>query len=322
MSRAPVRPLVLVALCALPILAVSAGARQKGKIHMAKPRHGCQIDVGPVPVERGKEITECTYFKLPSKKDMAVNRVQIKVSGGSHHVHIYRPQDPSLSLPDGHEACNMALDFSVWQLVLASQSQYLDWHLPPGIAFNFKAGEQLAAQTHFVDSGLLKTPFGQGWAIFNLHTTPLRKVKSFAGSFFGQDRDVVVPPHTTSTATTRCVFPKPVTLLAITGHYHYRGVHFSAGTWDGQSGNEIYSYDGYLDPPFVRFSEKQPTVVQGLQWTCTYVNNDDVTYKFGPFTDVNEHCNMFAFYYPTDSAHEGITCVQKDGVATTVVRDN
>ena len=36
--------------------------------------------------------------------------------------------------------------------------------------------------------------------------------------------------------------------------------------------------------------------------------------------DKNEHCNLFAFYYPTESLHEFITCVRKDGVDTTTVR--
>jgi hypothetical protein len=215
--------------------------------------------------------------------------------------------------------CNFALDFSQWQLILASQNLLLDWTLPPGVAFHFHGREQLAAQTHFVDNGLLKTPTGKGWAVFDLWGMPHRKVRAYAGAIFGQDRDVLVPPHATATATTRCLFPKPVTLLALTGHYHYRGVEFTVATWDGTGGEQLYDQKGYLDPAFVRFGAPgapPAPVVRGLQWTCTYVNNDDVTYRFGPFTAENEHCNLFAFYYPTASPDEDITCVQQDGVVT------
>jgi len=287
--------------------------------HMNRPGHGCQISVGPVTVPRGTELTECTYFKFPSKRDMAVNRVKIKVSGGSHHVHLYRAADPTLNKPDSAELCNFALDFSVWQLVLATQELVLDWKLPPGVVFHFRAGEQVAAQTHFVDNGLLQTPTGRGWALFNLYSIPQRKVRAYAGAFFGQDRDVLVPPHATSTATTRCLFPKPVKLLALTGHYHYRGVEFTAGTWDGTSGQQLYDQHGYLDPPFLRYSALTAPTVSGLQWECTYDNPTDQTFKFGPFTDNNEHCNLFAFYYPTDTPDEFTTCIQKDGVVTTTV---
>ena len=305
--------------CATAVLLAAPGGATH-RPHMRRPKHGTQFDVGPVVVERGHEITECTYFKMPGKHDLSVGRVQIKVSGGSHHVHLYRAQDPTTDLPDGHETCNFALDFSQWQLVLASQQLYLDWRLPPGIAFFLRAGEQLAAQTHFVDGGLLKTPTGEGWAVMNLHAMPAHKVKSYAGAFFGQDRDVVVPPHSTATATTNCLFPKPVSLLAITGHYHYRGTHFTAGAWDGQTVTPLYAYDGYLDPAFVRYNSNNP-VVPGLTWTCTYDNPTDQQFTFGPFTDKNEHCNMFAFYYPTNTPQEDLTCVQKDGAVTVTVHD-
>src|SRR5437867_2603098 len=227
----------LIFLAALALVpADHALAKAFNRPHMHQPGHGCQIQVGPVTVPRGEELTECTYLKMPSKRDMAVHRVKIKVSGGSHHVHLYRPADPTLNLADGHETCNMALDFSVWQLVLAAQDILLDWRLPPGVA------------------------------------------------------------------------------------YHYRGVRFTAGTWDGTGGEQLYEQNGYLDPPFVRYSGDHAPTVKGLQWTCTYDNQTDQTYKFGPFTDRNEHCNLFAFYYPTDTPDEFTTCVQKDGVVTTTVR--
>ena len=309
----------IVACLASMQLAASARADTRPP-KLRRPRSGVQFTVGPVAVERGKEITECTYFKLPSKRDLDVNKVQIKESGGTHHVHLYRPQDPNLDLADGHEACNFALDFSVWQLILASQSLELTWRLPPGVAFHFRGGEQLAAQTHFVDSGLLTTPTGEGWAVFNLFRMPKRRLKFYAGAIFGQDRDVVVPPGSSS-ATTRCIFPRPVKLLALTGHYHYRGVDFTAGTWDGTTGTQIYHQVGYDHPTFLRFAANDIPTVTGLQWTCSYVNTGTETYTFGPFTDNNEHCNLFAFYYPTERNHnhETITCVQEHGIVTTVV---
>jgi hypothetical protein len=286
-----------------------------------KPHHGMQMVIGPVDVPHSSEITQCTYFKNPMKKDMAVNRVRIEVEGGSHHIHLYRPVDPAMSVADGHETCNFALNFDVWQLVLASQNLLLDWKLPHGVAFMFKAGEQLAAQTHFVDNGLLSTPEA-GWATFNLYATKAKKVKSFAGAFFGQDRDVKVPPHSEAFATTRCVFPHPVKLLALTGHYHFRGKGFTTNVWDGQTtGEELYKFDGYTEPVFQRFSGKFQPEVPGLEWTCRYENDTDQEFTFGPFTDKNEHCNLFAFYYPSAGEHEFMTCVQKDAVVTVNVRN-
>jgi hypothetical protein len=315
------RLLVLLTAATLVLLQVGeATAGSKHRLRMARPRSGSQISVGPIAVPAGSEQTECTYMKLPSKRDLAVNKVKIKVRGGSHHIHLYRPHDGTLNIPDGQETCNFALDFEVWQLVLASQNVLLNWKLPKGVAFFFRAGEQLAAQTHFVDNGLLATP-EPGWAVMNLYAIPKHKVTSYAGAMFGQDKDVVVPAHSLATATTRCVFPKPVKLLAITGHYHFRGTQFTAGTWDGVSGTEIYRHGGYADPTFLRFGPDDLGEVQGLEWTCTYDNPTDQSFTFGPLTDRHEHCNLFAFYYPTIGTNEFLTCVQQEGEVRVNVRN-
>ena len=242
-------------------------------------------------------------------------------------MNLYRAQDRTLDVPDGVQTCNMAVDFDVWQLIFASQSLRYLWKLPPGVAFHMKAGEQLLAQTHFVDVGQLSTQ-GDGWAMYNLYSTPERKVKYWAGAFFGQDRDVFVPAHQTSTATTNCVFPRPVKLLQITGHYHFRGKRFVATDWDPTPGYQprvLYSNEGYTDPAVRTWSDtkRDPAPeVTGISWTCEYQNDTDQDYKFGPFTQNNEHCNLFFFYYPALGKHEDMTCVQKSGVATVTVRDN
>jgi len=294
-------------------LAVAASAK---KLRVRKPARGTQIMVGPIAVPQGAERTACTYLSLPSKKDLAVNRIKIKVKGGSHHIHLYRPYDAGARFPNGEETCDFALDFDVWQLILASQNILLHWKLPDGVAFRFKAGEQLLAQTHFVDTGLLEAP-EDGWAAYNLYAIPEKKVEHWAGALFGQDRDVVVPPGT-STATTKCVFSRPVKLLALTGHYHFRGTKFTVNEWDGErTGRELYGFEGYTEPAFKRYGGAEGTPeISGLEWTCTYENPTDETYGFGPFTDRNEHCNLFGFYYPTLDENEFMTCVQEDGVVT------
>ena len=88
-------------------------------------------------------------------------------------------------------------------------------------------------------------------------------------------------------------------------------------------GEQIYDYQGYNDPPFTVHSPPLSFAPgQGLQWECYYENNTDNDFKFGPFTDTNEHCNWFGLYYPADSLDEFITCVKKDGIATTTVRSS
>lgn len=312
---------VITPLLALAVLCVPAFAKSH-RPHLSRPARGTQFVVGPTIVPHGSEITQCTYMRMPGQRDVAVNKVDIKVQGGSHHIHLYRANDPGMLVDDHSETCNFALDFERWGLVLASQTTRLRWKLPPGVAFHFRAGEQLAAQTHYVDTGLLATD-GEGWAIMNLSTIPMRKVTAWTGAFFGQDRDVVVPPHSTTTATTRCVFPQPIKVLGLTGHYHFRGTEFTAASWDGSTtGAQIYRNQGYQEPAFLRFDEDKIPELPGIEWTCTYENPTDTTFKFGPFTEENEHCNVFMFYYPSQTTHEFMSCVQQDHIVDVKVHGN
>jgi hypothetical protein len=296
------------------------GGGEPGEVHLPPPARGIQIAVTARAVPLGTEETACHYLKLPSDVDLDVNRMQISVSGGSHHIHIYRPYQ-QLDLEDGSEECNMAVDFDQWALVVATQLRNTDWELPQGIAYHFRAGEQLLVQTHFVNVGSLETT-GEGKVLFNLHQADAGTITAYAGALFGQDRDVFVPALSSPTKSAVCEFPKAINVFAQTGHYHFRGRRFSTYEWyAGQRGAEVYHHEGYDDPLFL--IHQPPLVVEaehGLEWECQWVNPTDVDYDFGPFTDTNEHCNLFAFYYPTDSPNESITCVTEDGVATTSVR--
>ena len=297
------------------------GGGEPGDVHLPPPARGVQIAVTARSIPLGTEETACHYFKLPSDVDLEVNRIQISVTGGSHHIHLYRPFDSSLDVPDGSEVCNRAVDFDQWSLIVATQLRKTDWELPAGVAFHFRAGEQVLVQTHFVNVGSLETG-GEGKVLMNLNDADPGTITAYAGALFGQDRDVVVPPLSNPTRSGVCEFPTAINLIAQTGHYHFRGRRFSTYEWyNGQRGAEIYHHEGYDDP---RFLEHRPPLaidaLHGLEWECYWENPNDVTYEFGPFTDTNEHCNLFAFYYPTNTPHESITCVTEHGVQTTTVR--
>jgi hypothetical protein len=302
------------------------GTDDGGMVSLPPPLRGVQLSVTARPVPEGKEETLCHYLKMPSDVDFDVNRFQVAVTGGSHHIHLYRPFDSSYSVPDGFEECNKAVDFNVWELVVAAQLRRTDWELPAGVAYHFRAGEQLLVQTHFVNVGSLETR-GEGHVLMNLQEAEPGTVRDYGGSLFGQDRDVFVAAHSNPTESADCVFQNPITLMAMTGHYHFRGRRFTSTVLDvdGNLGAEIYHHEGYDDPAFTTYSG--PTAPQflpgeGFRWTCYWENPTDNDYKFGPFTDTNEHCNVFAFYYPARSLNEATYCVKDKGVSTTTVKSS
>ena len=300
---------------------LGGGGDNPGEINLPPPVNGVQIRTTSPPLAPGTEETGCHYLKLPSDVDIDVNRFQVAVTGGSHHIHIYRALDRNLDVPDHYEVCNMAIDFDRFELVVPVQLRRTDWELPAGVAYHFRAREQLLMQTHFVNVGSLET-LGEGKSIWNLQAAEPGTVTQYAGTMFGQDKDVFVPRHSNTTQVAECVFPKALNLMSQSGHYHFRGREFKTYRWDDDvRGEQIYEYKGYNDPPFTVHDPALPFAAgQGLQWECYWENNTDNDFKFGPFTDTNEHCNWFGLYYPADSIDEFITCVKKDGVAKTTVR--
>jgi hypothetical protein len=91
--------------------------------------------------------------------------------------------------------------------------------------------------------------------------------------------------------------------------------------WDGSSITEpaltdrFYDDYAWSDPPMSTGLDVQPPTSGGIWWTCQYQwepppggcdalnavdpqHADDCCYTFGPKTETNEHCNVFAYYWP------------------------
>ena len=230
---------------------LGGGGENPGEISLPPPARGVQLSITSRPVPVGTEETVCHYLKLPSDVDFDVDRIQIAVTGGSHHIHLYRPYDSSLDVPDGFEQCNKAVDFDKWALVVATQLRKTDWELPEGVAFHFRAGEQLLVQTHFVNVGSLET-IGEGKVLMNLNAADDGTITDYAGALFGQDRDVDVPPLSNITPARDLHVPKPDHDLCrrpgtITSAASVSAlIAGTSGT--AQRGEEIYHHEGYADP--------------------------------------------------------------------------
>ena len=279
-------------------------------------------------VEKGMEKQTCFHRKFPRGKAVDVGHVQIFLHGGSHHVHLYRPAVANAVYPP-HD-CPFAVDFSQWQLVAATQNANLDWRLHPGVAIQFLPHQPLLIQTHFVNTGFGNASLsveGNARAKMLLHPVRSSSVTAHGGALFAQDRTVLVPPGLSSLSsdcalTGAAADNREMTVMALTGHYHFRGIRFEV--WrtraDGSPPDLVYLNEGYSDPKFQQYSLDETVAPvdggklvlrpgDGLRWICTWQNDGDQTYKFGPNTQMNEHCNLFGFYYPTDAPQEGVECI-------------
>ncbi len=260
---------------------------------------------------------------------MAINRVQMFVRGGSHHVHLYRPAAGELEYPTKN--CPFSVDFQKWQLVAATQNPLLDWQLPPGVAIDIGPRQPLMIQTHFVNTGALDVK-GGARAKMKLYPVDPSTVTAYGGALFGQDRTVAVPPGDT-TLISRCAMTgqgaaaHDMTIMALTGHYHFRGVEFQVYRVfaDGSLGELIYQHQGYDDPSFRTYPDTDPLVLkagEGIEWWCRYRNDTGETFKFGANTAMNEHCNLFGFYTPTDTPQEAMACIHRKITVNGVEQDD
>jgi hypothetical protein len=229
------------------------------------------------------------------------------------------------------------------------------------VGIQFLPHQPLLIQTHFVNTGSGSASLavkGNARAKMLLHPMAPGTVTEYGGGIFAQDRTVLVPPgapctkdadcasvdyapgayanpnacvggHCAVTQSSTCALTgkasddREMTVMALTGHYHFRGVHFEV--WrthaDGSPPDPVYVNDGYNDPKFQQYSLDESVAPldggklalrpgDGLRWTCWWRNTTaDTIYNFGPNTQMNEHCNLFGFYHPTDAPQEGIECI-------------
>jgi hypothetical protein len=292
---------------ASPSASAPASASSSRELVLAKPAHGLQIGTPEFVVPAGEERQWCYFFKLPSDVDIDVVRFEIRYLAGSHHMNLFQTDT---DVPDHDEDCFERMPLTSPEnphgvdLVIGSQSEDLDWSLPPGVAFKLKAHRQLVLQTHYVNAGTQTTPSGHGKVLINFVTEPdPSKITAHMGTMFANNVNIHIPPHSSRSFSTTCGLPNPVKLAALTGHFHSRGKVFSVNLApDGANPTEeIYRSRAWDEPPFKILAEPIDIPAQGgLFYTCDFQNRSDLDIKFGPHVNTDEHCNLFAYFYPWD----------------------
>lgn len=275
-------------------------------IDMARPAHGVQIETPLFEVAPGTERQWCYWFKLPSDVDLDVTRFEVEYLKGSHHMNLFQTDK---DFPDGDGDCLTGvfspMGTNGYNLIVGSQDEKLDWRLPDGVAFKLKAKRQMMLQTHYVNANTQGTPLGKGRVKINLHAEPdASKIKAHMGTMFANNVNINVPPRETRAFTTSCTLPQDATVVALTGHFHSRGKTFSVNVApDGQHAtDEIYRSRTWDEPPFQVLSPARAVPANGaLQYTCEFTNTTEQTVKFGPRVETDEHCNLFAYFYPWES---------------------
>lgn len=271
------------------------------------------MHLGPFDVPEGEEVQDCHYVDVPTDGEVDVTRIQFAYADGSHHVNVYRTEDPDAMRPDGtvEEGCWDALDWDRFSLVANSQLERLDWTLPDEAAIRIGPTSQLLVQVHYVNvaSAEQTTPGGEGEAFVNFHAEPGGTRAHAMGALFANNRSIELPPHSYSAFTASCMLPEGANVVALAGHFHRHGVEFTANRFFGATearasslGEEVYRSQRWSEPEFATFDAGALVLGpdEGLAYTCTFYNDEDETITFGPHVEYEEHCNLFGYYFPAD----------------------
>jgi hypothetical protein len=273
-----------------------------------------KIEIPPLEVPTGTEVQNCYYMKSTNDVPLEIGHVSIQFAPGTHHVHLYYSDTPH---DDGQESCFQAVDFDTWRLFAGSQRASLDWELPDGVALRLEAHQQLLVQVHYVNAGKLTVADGTGSGTFSLYARSPDAVQTHMGSIFGQQRNIDIPPMSSFSVDGICQTPPNVHLGAFAGHYHFRGRDFTGALTDptGTAKNVFYTTSNFNEPVFDTYSLTNAVAIGAsdrLLWHCDYDNPTAEEVLFGPREVDQEHCNMFAFYYPAGRAQEFLPCVSFD----------
>jgi hypothetical protein len=282
------------------------------------PESGFQLTTGVMQVPAASEIQDCYYFRVP--ETTYVNRFEISQNQGTHHMNTFRVSTPDSPYDDGdvQRGCWDSLPFQDWGLLLNSQisgneaEDGVEWQLPEGIAVKLDEGELVMIQSHYVNGETQATANGRGKVVLNYHGIPESEVTAEVGSMFANNRNLFLRSGEQASYTSVCRVPEEIHLLAVSGHFHSRGRNFTVDVADDQGDpvENIYESPNWDDPPFKTFGDDSVVVPAGggLSYTCSFENDQPYDIVFGPHVEFEEHCNLFAFYYPRFTEQGSLYC--------------
>ena len=225
------------------------------------PQEGLQIAVEPFDVPDSAEVQGNFYFHLPSTVPFDVQRIEIAMNEGTHHMNLYKTTTawPDSGIPrkivfrylEGNvdtftvhyqAQFNATIVRNGGDMMVEAQVPYLNWtfpKLPSGeqTAVHFAANDTLIIENHYVNIanlsgvGAQTTPNGKGKVIINLWRATSGPVVP-ASMMFARNVYVKVLPHSTPTFSKDCLFGGtsdfkwPIYILGMTGHFHSRGKTF------------------------------------------------------------------------------------------------
>jgi hypothetical protein len=272
------------------------------------PSNGIQLHLGPYDVAPNFEREFYYYQPLENDEDLFVNRVDIAMRSGSHHLILYgltddvpavlRPEPNvirDIRDPDGNYLFQNLLVTQYHQFVSGTQWPLMTYHFPPGVALRIPSGSGFDLNPHNVNrTGEVR----QGEVYVNLHTVESAQVEHVAELLNMNNVDFSLPPNTVTTVSKTFGTDERIRIFQLFSHAHEHMTEFKVFIDGGpRSGELVYIAYDWAHPPIL---ELDPPLVlepgQGLRLETTYNNTSNRTLRFG-LLSVDEMMILFGAYY-------------------------
>jgi hypothetical protein len=259
---------------------------------------GFSVRTPAFDVAAGTEVQDCYFFRVPdlaSGADLMIDRFELGLNRGSHHLNAFRVKtivglDPAAGEPvamgggisgtvvHGGE-CWKGGNWADWPLVANSQQSTgddpkLDWRLPAGVAERFAPGEPLMLQVHYVNA---TSDVLHGKGGINFHRSHDGDAIEL-GTLFATQKEIRVCRSTpTPHFAGACVVPDGAhTVIASNGHFHSRGTRFQMYAWTGDTvaapaaSSRFYENVDWAEPRMVTDLSVPLPDGGGVWWSCDY----------------------------------------------------
>jgi len=272
------------------------------------PTSGVQLHLGPWDVAPNFEREFFYYEPLNNDQALFVNRVDMAMRPGSHHLILYDLSDdiPEILVPDpqvfrdirdtnGNYIPSTLMITSHLNFVTGTQWPLMTYHYPPGVALRIPAGTGFDINAHYVNRS---SQIIQGEIYANLHTVDSSQVEHVAERLFMNNLDINLPPQTSTTLTKTFVVDERVQIFQLFSHAHEHMTDFRVFIDGGpRDGELVYIAYDWEHPPIL---ELNPMLTlekgQGLRLQATYNNDTNSTINFG-FLSSDEMMILFGAYY-------------------------
>lgn len=268
---------------------------------------GVQFAMTGVTVGPYEESWMCSVYPIPADETLNVNWTHHLQNEGMHHMTLSAPGLGRSGIPYGTVPCeDLYADTELMAetaIIYGSQGTAdAEMHLPDGVVAALPPTLDIIHEMHYVNPTDKPVEL---YSYINAYTIPESQVVDAIWGGSVRDEYIVIPPVSSHTEWSRCVFNRDVEVIFLSSHTHGLGVEFTIAPFDGvETGPVIYTNTDWHDPAIVQYDP--PLVVpqgQGFEWTCTWENDSEDEIHYG-LNSTDEMCNLAVVHTPFDiSAH-------------------